>query len=163
MPTCYFFIMIFSCFFFFSQGLSANAFVDSSLAAQKEGYRIQRERDAWPKQKYLTDKHKAKYKEGEILIKFKPFVSASRRNKIHAKYSSQVVKEFKPQRIHLVKLMPGLPIEEAVSAYSSDADVEYAEPNYIVTALNVPNDPSFSSLWGLHNTGQTGGTSGADI
>jgi hypothetical protein len=27
----------------------------------------------------------------------------------------------------------------------------------------LPNDPSFGSLWGLRNTGQSGGTSGADI
>ncbi len=27
----------------------------------------------------------------------------------------------------------------------------------------IPNDPSFSSLYGLHNTGQTGGTADADI
>src|SRR5207247_2612 len=27
----------------------------------------------------------------------------------------------------------------------------------------TPNDPRFSELWGLHNSGQTGGTPGADI
>jgi subtilisin family serine protease len=27
----------------------------------------------------------------------------------------------------------------------------------------TPNDPDFANLWGLHNTGQTGGTSDADI
>src|SRR4029077_11986038 len=27
-------------------------------------------------------------------------------------------------------------------------DVEYAEPNYIVRASVVPNDPQFPSLWG---------------
>ena len=27
----------------------------------------------------------------------------------------------------------------------------------------LPNDPRFSDLWGLFNTGQTGGTPGADI
>jgi subtilisin family serine protease len=50
-------------------------------------------------------------------------------------------------------------------------EVEYAEPNYIlrsdVAAQNVPNDPSFGSLWGMNNTGQTilgvPGTSDADI
>jgi hypothetical protein len=38
------------------------------------------------------------------------------------------------------------------------------EPNYRVYAVdNTPNDPSFSQLWGLHNTGQTGGKEDADI
>ena len=47
-------------------------------------------------------------------------------------------------------------------------DVVYVEPNYIIHAdLTTPNDPSFSSLWGLRNTGQViggqAGTPGADI
>ncbi|HKQ76374.1 MAG TPA: S8 family peptidase [Blastocatellia bacterium] len=45
--------------------------------------------------------------------------------------------------------------------------VEYAEPNYVYRTQLTPNDPSFGSLWGMHNTGQTvGGQAGiadADI
>jgi thermitase len=41
--------------------------------------------------------------------------------------------------------------------------VAYAEPNYILSTQATPNDPLFSQLYGLHNTGQTGGTSDADI
>jgi thermitase len=41
--------------------------------------------------------------------------------------------------------------------------VAYAEPNYILRTQATPNDPLFSQLYGLHNTGQTGGTSDADI
>ncbi len=40
----------------------------------------------------------------------------------------------------------------------------YAEPDYELKATNTfPSDPLFASLWGMHNTGQTGGTPGADI
>jgi len=46
-------------------------------------------------------------------------------------------------------------------------DVAYVEPNFIIHADLTPNDPSFSSLWGLLNTGQViggqTGTPGADI
>jgi subtilisin family serine protease len=38
-----------------------------------------------------------------------------------------------------------------------------AEPDHVVSIQATPNDPSFSSLWGLHNTGQSGGTVNADI
>lgn len=42
--------------------------------------------------------------------------------------------------------------------------VAYAEPNDIYTAQGrPPNDASFHRLWGLRNTGQTGGRPGADI
>jgi len=41
--------------------------------------------------------------------------------------------------------------------------VSYAEPNFILTASAVPNDPLFAGLYGLNNTGQTGGRADADI
>jgi thermitase len=41
--------------------------------------------------------------------------------------------------------------------------VEYAEPNFILKATATPNDPLFADEYGLHNTGQTGGVSDADI
>jgi len=41
----------------------------------------------------------------------------------------------------------------------------YVEPDWIVRALATPSDAAFAdgSLWGLRNTGQSGGTAGADI
>ncbi|MCX6347966.1 MAG: S8 family serine peptidase, partial [Candidatus Aureabacteria bacterium] len=41
--------------------------------------------------------------------------------------------------------------------------IDYAEPDYLYQAQAIPNDPGFGDLWGMHNTGQGGGTSGADI
>lgn len=41
--------------------------------------------------------------------------------------------------------------------------VRIAEPDFIVHTSLLPNDSSFSQLYGLHNTGQTGGTADADI
>ncbi|MCJ7680766.1 MAG: peptidase S8, partial [Candidatus Aminicenantes bacterium] len=41
--------------------------------------------------------------------------------------------------------------------------VEFAEPDKIIHLSRLPNDSRFGSLWGLHNTGQTGGTYDADI
>lgn len=46
-----------------------------------------------------------------------------------------------------------------ISELSARTDVEYAEPNYILHAIAIPNDPYFGQLWGLQNTG----TPGADI
>ncbi|OGR00900.1 MAG: hypothetical protein A2284_17645 [Deltaproteobacteria bacterium RIFOXYA12_FULL_61_11] len=40
---------------------------------------------------------------------------------------------------------------------------EYIEPNYILSIGATPNDPEFSQLFGLHNSGQTGGKADADI
>jgi subtilisin family serine protease len=42
---------------------------------------------------------------------------------------------------------------------------EYVEPDWIVHTLQVPTDSAYTggTLWGLHNTGQSGGTAGIDI
>ncbi|TVR10705.1 MAG: hypothetical protein EA401_12080 [Planctomycetota bacterium] len=54
--------------------------------------------------------------------------------------------------------------DAALARLHSLAQVDRAEPNFLYYPLNtIPNDPHFSQLWGLHNTGQNGGTSGADI
>ena len=54
-----------------------------------------------------------------------------------------------------------------VSELAGRDDVLYAEPNYIVTAIDIPNDLRFGELYGLQNTGQPilgrPGTPGADI
>src|SRR5256885_9213849 len=54
-------------------------------------------------------------------------------------------------------------VKDAIEFYRRRPDVLYAEPNWIVDAQVVPSDPSFSSLWGLNNTGQNGGSPDADI
>ena len=41
--------------------------------------------------------------------------------------------------------------------------VEYIEPNFTYSIEKTPNDPDYSSLWGLHNTGQSSGTANVDI
>lgn len=46
---------------------------------------------------------------------------------------------------------------------SAHPAVLYAQPDYVHHTQVIPNDTRFSDLWNLHNTGQTGGTSDADI
>ena len=62
----------------------------------------------------------------------------------------------------------GATYSQVLAKVSDLAGFQYLEPNFIlstgdVTANFVPNDPSFTSLWGMNNTGQTGGTVDADI
>jgi thermitase len=51
----------------------------------------------------------------------------------------------------------------AAATLNRSAAVEYAEPNLELHALAIPNDAQFSQLYGLNNTGQTGGLADADI
>ena len=63
---------------------------------------------------------------------------------------------------------------EAVAInYVGDENVQIAEPRYRIRSFamppaplplaETPNDPDFEKQWNLNNTGQTGGTPGADI
>lgn len=57
---------------------------------------------------------------------------------------------------------PSMHIAEAIEAFLANENVEYAEPDYYFHAA-LQNDPLFPQLWGLENTGQSGGTVDADI
>ena len=64
------------------------------------------------------------------------------------------------QRLVTVPTGRTLELAEQIAKHPA---VEYAEPNYLLYANLAPNDPSYADLWGLNNTGQTGGTADADI
>ena len=62
---------------------------------------------------------------------------------------------------HVVRVA-GNPATVAARLNRSRA-VLYAEPNHMVRASAIPDDRRFGELYGLHNTGQAGGTADADI
>jgi subtilisin family serine protease len=112
------------------------------------------------------------YKEGEVLVKFRRHVNLSIAKGIAAIHTMSVKKEFKGlsrrrgQAYMLLK--SNLTTEEMIRKLKKDPRVEAVSPNYIrKIKATTPNDPSFSELWGLHNTGQpvnsTAGTADADI
>jgi subtilisin family serine protease/subtilisin-like proprotein convertase family protein len=66
-------------------------------------------------------------------------------------------------RLALVELEGKFSAKDAMARLAKHPAIEYVEPNYIVSINQIPNDPQFGSLYGLHNTGQSGGTVGSDI
>jgi subtilisin family serine protease len=63
----------------------------------------------------------------------------------------------------VLRLPPGLGVGQAIERLQQTGLFEHVEPDYEVSVNVIPNDPSFAQLWGLHNTGQNGGTPDADI
>lgn len=56
-----------------------------------------------------------------------------------------------------MRLEASVPLQQAMRQYRSQADILYAVPDYRRTLQDVvPNDPMFTGLWGLRNTGQAG-------
>jgi len=62
-----------------------------------------------------------------------------------------------------VTLDSSVSVEGGLAYFQAQSWVRYATPDYIVSLARTPNDSSFASQWGLYNTGQSGGTIGADI
>jgi serine protease len=100
----------------------------------------------------------------QVIVKAKPGRDLT---ELHARGKGQLKKQIKHAegQLDVVKLPPGLAMAEALGHYRGHPDVEYAEPDYILSANLVPNDPQYAdgTLWALNNTGQNGGQNDADI
>ncbi len=100
------------------------------------------------------------YVKGEVLVKFKAGVRASEVSAVIASEGASVLKRYWINDVHRLKVQD---TEAAIASLGKNPLVQYAEPNHIVHTLATPNDPSYSQLYGMNNTGQTGGTADADI
>lgn len=58
---------------------------------------------------------------------------------------------------------PGAGIDTVVGWGRATPGIAFVEPDFAINRTLFPNDPSFSQLWGLHNTGQSSGLADADI
>jgi subtilisin family serine protease len=111
----------------------------------------------------LQTPDKIAYVEGEVLVKFRPSASAQTVSSVASRVEATAVTRILNTDLRKIKFAKTKQVESVVQTLQSLPEVEYAEPNYIYYALNTPNDPSFDELWGLENTGQSGGLAGADI
>src|SRR6266567_7960763 len=94
----------------------------------------------------------SKYVSDELLVRFAPKVPDSAKAVAHAAMGASAVKRFGTlDGLELVKLPQRLKVEEAIRLYRRMPAVLYVEPNFIVQALVVPNDPQLGLLWGLDN------------
>lgn len=96
-----------------------------------------------------------KFDPGSVLVRFNPDVPELTKDAIRAVVGGEVITRY--------TLVPGLehlrvaPDSERASDILKmfQAAVMYAEPDQIVHNCVTPNDPNFTLLWGLNNTGQT--------
>ncbi|UCH92378.1 MAG: S8 family serine peptidase, partial [Candidatus Aminicenantes bacterium] len=111
---------------------------------------------------------KKKYDTDRIMVQADSFKEAKR---IANEHDLKVLKDFKAlsnKRGHWYGVFARknnntTPVEEIVSNLQNTPGIRYAGFDYQVSIFQTPNDPKFSELWGMHNTGQTGGTADADI
>ncbi len=106
---------------------------------------------------------------GQLIIRFQPTLTPDEIQAFYQEYSLTEMDDLDPAPTEEVKplKLAFVPVDvnqELIDTLERDPRVVYAEPNYVVQInQSTPNDPDFSKLWGLQNSGQTGGTAGADI
>jgi thermitase len=108
----------------------------------------------------------ARAAEGDIIVQRAPGLDRSEQRELRKDAGVKLVETLPLERTELVEAVPGQE-DAALAALRTDSDVVYAELDQVVSLSRVPNDPSFGSLWGLRNTGQSvggqAGTYGDDI
>lgn len=108
----------------------------------------------------------------EILVRFKKNISSARMDAIAKSKGAVSVKKFgknkfKNQSImtrwRIIKINKNANKKRIIEGLKKNPFVDVVEPNYKLEINILPDDSFFSDLWGLHNTGQTGGLEDSDI
>jgi subtilisin family serine protease len=174
-------------------GTDSSAINNDSISDAASESLIKEALKGHPEAVYQTDKSKinpnvagrapftAPYPEGQVIVRLKPgtdpgiaVARAQAQSKAGAPNDVQVLKKFplvgngQPGAAglqHLLVLKSNtLTTAQFIARLKQDPSVDVAEPDYFVYANSTtPNDTRFGELWGMNNTGQTGGTPDADI
>lgn len=99
-----------------------------------------------------------------VIVKLKENVPDRALEALNRQNNASTEQKLPRTRVSLVKLPRELPVQAAIRRFEASPDVEYAEPDFILKpSQTTANDPDYPKLYGLNNTGQTGGTADADI
>jgi len=104
----------------------------------------------------------ADYAPGRIIIKLNNNIHSWKKSSIQQGLGATVLRNMPLIGVEVWSIS-GVSVQEAMTLLHDDPSVEYIEPDYRVHMDVIPDDPYFDRLWGMHNTGQTGGVDDADI
>jgi serine protease len=121
----------------------------------------------------LSSKEGLTYKSDSVIVVYKDSASKfdrrAARSIVRAKISDLNNDEIDDKYRHLKGgriakfTLDNVSVKSALEKLRKNPAVLYAEPDYIVHASVIPDDSSFADLWGMNNTGQSGGVADADI
>jgi subtilisin family serine protease len=110
--------------------------------------------DAWAARQWTVP--------GEVLVRFREGASSAAMLAASSSVDAEVVQSFQIVRNLQLVHVPGA-AGDAIARYEASPAVLYAQPNFVYQTTATPNDPRYPDMYNLNNTGQTGGTPGADI
>jgi subtilisin family serine protease len=94
---------------------------------------------------------------GEFLVKFKAGTSRDHIARTLAKVTPSTVRGFKAlPGLRRVKLSSDVSPDAFAAMLDQSGQIEYVEPNFIVHAYALPNDPDFARQWNLHHIADFG-------
>src|SRR5262245_36862339 len=74
----------------------------------------------------------------QVLVRFQPGATGAAMAAAHAAIGATIVKTFDVvDRLHLVRLGGGVDVKQAIARYARNPNVLYAEPNWMVQAVEV--------------------------
>ena len=133
--------------------------------------------DGNPGQAYAYYQGEA-YAEAEAIIEFSeeltvPQIDGIKSDMLGIDYTKYVIPNTNIQLVNIGES----DMESFILEHQNNPQIKSVSPNYIVTIPTTkndeltpsdkeplfPNDPDFPKLWGLHNTGQSGGKTDSDI
>ncbi len=90
------------------------------------------------------------YFPGQVVVKFKPGNADTAKAAVQSLKGARVKTMLPKLGWQVIELPAGTAVADALDFYRSQPNVAYAEPNYRLKLYQAPNDPRFSSLWGLN-------------
>ena len=116
----------------------------------------------------MADEHGPDFVPGQLIISFHPDVTPDEIADFYREYNLRQVEDLDGDRRdddpeEKLAAVPEEQTEDLIAVLERDPRVDYVELNFLLSTALTPDDPLLSQLWGLNNTGQTGGTTDADI
>ncbi|MDJ0911298.1 MAG: S8 family serine peptidase [Woeseiaceae bacterium] len=99
----------------------------------------------------------------QILVNFDDATPAARIESIGNVIGAEVTTRYRSPGLVTFVLPDDVSVEQAEEFFRQHDEVELIERDLIYYLNEFPDDPDFGELWGLHNTGQTGGVEDIDI
>ncbi len=88
----------------------------------------------------------------EFLVKLRGRPAQASVERLAAKYGGQRRTEIVALGVHVLRFPAQANAQVLLARLRSNAEVSYAEPNAVVTASWIPDDPGYASQWGLAKT-----------
>jgi subtilisin family serine protease len=91
------------------------------------------------------------YVEGEVLVRFRDRVEKVQEHRAVSSQDLSVIKDFPSSKnLYLMRTTAGRDVRQTIKEIEKDADVLYAQPNYIYRLCdNIPNDTYLYLQWAL--------------